>query len=97
MATTFINIGFHNFIAANRIISVVPLKTAISKRMVSEAKRNGLIIDMTHGRKTRTLIVMDNKYIALSAIASENLEGRVVDPRNSQISKINPAGEMSRG
>ena len=66
----FINIGYGNIIAANRIISIITPGAAPTKRMVQEAKQNMLVIDATTGRKTRSVIVMDTRpYSTLSHTA----------------------------
>ncbi len=57
----FVNIGYGNIIAANRIISIITPGAAPTKRMVQEAKQNMLVIDATTGRKTRAVIVMDTR------------------------------------
>lgn len=81
MASELVNIGFHNLIAVNRVVAILPINSAPSRRMVYEAKKNGLIIDMTNGRRIKSLIVMDNEYIVLSAIAPEIITGRIVDQK----------------
>ena len=73
----FINIGYGNIIAANRIISIITPGAAPTKRMVQEAKQNMLVIDATTGRKTRAVIVMDTGNIVLSAVQPETVISRL--------------------
>ena len=73
----FINIGYGNIIAANRIISIITPGAAPTKRMVQEAKQNMLVIDATTGRKTRAVIVMDTGHIVLSAVQPETVISRL--------------------
>lgn len=68
-----INIGLGNFVSADRIIAIVSPDSAPVKRMVSEAKDKGLAVDSTYGRRTRSVIVMDNGQIVLSAIQPETI------------------------
>lgn len=68
-----INIGLGNFVSADHIIAIVSPDSAPVKRMVSEAKDKGLAIDSTYGRRTRSVIVMDNGQIVLSAIQPETI------------------------
>jgi regulator of extracellular matrix RemA (YlzA/DUF370 family) len=48
-----INIGFGNMVFANRIIAIVSPESAPIKRIISEARERGVLIDATYGRRTR--------------------------------------------
>lgn len=61
-----VNIGFGNLVNADRVISVVSPESAPVKRIVQEAKSNGVLIDATHGRKTMSVIITDSDNIVLS-------------------------------
>ena len=52
-----INIGFGNMVAANRMIAIVSPESAPIKRIIQEAKEKGILIDATHGRRTRAVII----------------------------------------
>ena len=73
----FMNIGFDNMVAVQRVIAVISPESAPVKRMVQEAKEAGTVIDATHGRKTRAVVFTDSDYIILSAIQPETLNGRL--------------------
>ncbi len=72
-----INIGFGNFVFANRIIAVVSPDAAPAKRMVAEAKEQGTCIDASCGRKTKSILVMDSDHVVLSALPPEALAERM--------------------
>ncbi len=72
-----INIGFGNFVSANRIISIVSPESAPIKRIVQEAKENGNAVDATYGRRTRAVVIMDSGHIILSAVQPETVAGRL--------------------
>ena len=55
-----INIGFGNMVSAGRIITIVSPESAPIKRIIQDARDNGVLIDATYGRRTRAVIVMDN-------------------------------------
>lgn len=61
-----VNIGFGNLVNAERIIAIVSPESAPVKRIVQEAKANGLLIDATHGRKTMSVIITDSDNVVLS-------------------------------
>ena len=77
METNLINIGFGNAVVAERVIAVITPQSASGKRIREEARENSLLIDATHGRKTRAIIVMDSNHVVLSAMQPETLAGRL--------------------
>lgn len=74
-----INIGFGNMVSANRIVAIVSPESAPIKRLVQEAKEKGTLIDATHGRRTRAVIVTDSDLIVLTYLYPETVANRVVD------------------
>ena len=61
-----INIGFGNMVSAERIVAIVSPESAPIKRLIGEAKEGGNLIDATHGRKTRAVIVTDSELVILT-------------------------------
>lgn len=74
-----VNIGFGNMISADRIITIVSPESAPVKRLVSEAKESGSLIDATHGRKTHAVIVTDSGHIILSYLQAETIANRIAN------------------
>ena len=72
-----VNIGYGNSIAENRIVAVVSPDSSPVKRIISDAKEKGLLIDATYGRKTKSVIVTDSTHGVLSAVSPETISGRV--------------------
>ena len=72
-----INIGFGNMIAANRLMAIVSPESAPIKRIISDARERGMLVDATYGRRTRAVILMDNGHIILSAIQPSTVAGRM--------------------
>jgi regulator of extracellular matrix RemA (YlzA/DUF370 family) len=79
MKTTLINIGFGNAVVAERVVVVITPASASGKRLREEAKENSLLIDATHGRKTRAIIVMDSNHVILSAMQPETIASRLMN------------------
>lgn len=71
-----VNIGFSNIVNADKIISIVSPDSAPSKRIMKNAKAEGRAIDATHGRKVKSVMVMENNQVVLSALTPETLLGR---------------------
>ncbi|HOF13833.1 MAG TPA: DUF370 domain-containing protein [Spirochaetota bacterium] len=76
-STTLINIGFGNAVVAERVIAVITPVSASGKRLREEAKENSMLIDATHGRKTRAIIIMDSNHVILSAMQPETIANRL--------------------
>lgn len=72
-----INIGFGNMVFANRIIAIVSPESAPIKRIISEARERGSLIDATYGRRTRAVLITDSDHIVLSAILPETVAHRL--------------------
>lgn len=79
MDVKLINIGFGNFVAANRVITVVSPESAPIKRIIQEARDSGMLVDATYGRRTRAVIVTDSDHVVLSAIQPETVSQRLED------------------
>ena len=72
-----VNIGFGNYVNRERIIAVVSPNSAPIRKIKEQMKDSGKIIDVTQGRKTRSVIIMDSGHIVLSGIAVETISERV--------------------
>ena len=77
MKTTLLNIGFGNAVVEERVIAVITPSSASGKRLREEAREKNLLDDATHGRKTRSIIIMDSNHIILSAMQPETLSNRL--------------------
>jgi regulator of extracellular matrix RemA (YlzA/DUF370 family) len=73
-----IHVGFGNIVNAGKIIAIVSPDSAPVRRLVSQAKSDGRVIDATQGRKTKSVIVMENDRIVLSALLPETIRGRAI-------------------
>ena len=73
----FINIGFGNMVASDRIVTIVSPESAPIKRLVQDAKDSGRVIDVSCGRRTRAVIITDSEHVILSAIQSETIANRL--------------------
>ena len=74
-----INIGFGNMVAAGRLVAIVSPESAPIKRIIQEAKERGMLIDATHGRRTRAVIITDSDHIILTYLQAETLANRMTD------------------
>ena len=71
-----INVGYGNMVNSSKNISVINADSSPIRRMVQNAREDGLVIDATQGRKTQGILIMENGFIVLSALLPETLAGR---------------------
>ncbi|MDD7675334.1 MAG: DUF370 domain-containing protein [Eubacteriales bacterium] len=72
----FINAGYSNLIAAERIVLIAAPDSAPVKRLMQDAKDEGRAIDLTCGKRTRSVILTDTEHVILSALSPDRLEAR---------------------
>ena len=80
----FINIGFGNMVAVDRMVALVSPDSAPIKRLIQDAKDEGRTIDVTCGRRTRAVIITDSEHVILSAIQAETIAGRLENDEDGE-------------
>ena len=73
----FINVGFGNMVAVDRVVALASPDSAPIKRLIQSAKDDGRAIDVTCGRRARSVIITDSEHVILSAIQAETIAGRL--------------------
>ena len=73
----FVSVGAGSVVAAERVVSAVAPDSAPLKRLVQEAKEEGSAIDLTQGKKCRSVLILDNGMVVLSALEMETLTERL--------------------
>ena len=76
MDSKLINVGFGNAVVAGRVLAVVNPKSAPMKKLKDEAKNVQRLIDVTEGRRTRAIVIMDTGHVILSSVQPETLTMR---------------------
>ena len=64
-------------ISAGRLVAIVSPDSAPIKRRVQEARDRGALIDATYGRRTRSVLIMDNDHLVLSARQPDTVASRL--------------------
>lgn len=77
MDIKLVNIGFGNIVSANRIVAIVSPESAPIKRVISEAREKGVLVDATYGRRTRAVVITDSDHVILSAVQPETVAHRL--------------------
>ena len=94
MFTELIHLGFSNMAAINKAVAVISPNSAPAKRLIQEGRNRGLIIDVTNGRKTKAILIMDSGHIILAAITPETIASRVMATRRTDLR--DPIGEKEQ-
>lgn len=70
------HIGFGNIVALNRALAIMSPDSAPIKRIIQEAREKNSLIDLTYGRKTKSVIVLDSGHLVLAALQPETIAAR---------------------
>jgi regulator of extracellular matrix RemA (YlzA/DUF370 family) len=79
MIGVLINVGYNNLVSLERIVAIVNPNSIPARRLREEAKKGGLLIDVTAGHKARSMIITSSNHILLSAIEVKTLATRFND------------------
>ena len=72
-----INVGYGNLVSADKIVSVVSPDAAPIKRLVSDARTHGRVVDASSGKATRSVIICVSDHVVLSALSPEELSALI--------------------
>ena len=76
MEQLLLNIGFGNTVVAEKVVAILTPNSSPMKRVKDEAKKDRRLVDVTHGRKTRAIIITQSNHVILSAIQAETVASR---------------------
>ena len=79
-----VNIGFGNMVSIDRLVAIVSPESAPIKRLVQDAKERGTVIDATHGRKTRAVIITDSDLVILTYLYPETVAARIEEEETGE-------------
>ncbi|MGB5924484.1 MAG: extracellular matrix/biofilm biosynthesis regulator RemA family protein [Dehalococcoidia bacterium] len=77
MCTELVHVGFGNVIAVNRVIALLSINQQPVKRLIREARQKEHLIDATHGRKAKTVILFETGHMMLAAVTAETIAHRL--------------------
>lgn len=94
MEGRLINIGFGNTVVSQRVVAVVMPGSAPMKRLREKASQADRLIDATHGRKTRSIIITDSNHVILSAVHTDTLSMRLNGNQSSAARQEPPEKDL---
>ncbi len=77
MGTELVHVGFGNVIAVNKVIALLSINQQPVKRLIREAREKERLIDATHGRKAKTVILFETGHMMLAAVTAETIAHRL--------------------
>ena len=63
--------------SSSALVTFDPPGAAPMKRLRDDASSRGKLVDSTQGRRTRSIIIMDDDHVILSAINTETIAARL--------------------
>ncbi|TKB06723.1 DUF370 domain-containing protein [Desulforhopalus sp. IMCC35007] len=72
-----LNVGFGNTVMVERVIAVVNTGSSPARKLKESAKKEGRLVDVTEGRRTRSILVMDSNHIVLSSVQPDTISQRM--------------------
>lgn len=73
-----LNVGFGNTVIASRVVAVINTGSSPARKIKEIAKKNGKLVDVTEGRRTRSIIIMDSDHVVLSSVQTETISQRML-------------------
>lgn len=82
-------------VAANRVVTLVAPESAPIKRLISDARDQNRVIDVSCGRRTRSVIITDSEHVILSAIQPETISNRLNNISESESEDLGEETQLS--
>ncbi|MFV1950976.1 MAG: DUF370 domain-containing protein [Nitrospinota bacterium] len=84
MNDKLLDIGFKNVVVLSRVVAILAPGSAPIKRLRNEARDKGKLLDATHGRPVRSILVTDSDHIVLSSVQPDTLAQRYYSSDNRE-------------
>ncbi len=84
MDNRLINIGFGNAVKISRILAVVNPGSSPIRKLKDVARQEKRLIDVTEGRRTRGIIILDSGHLVLSSVQPDTINQRLAALDRSQ-------------
>ncbi|MFZ5797744.1 MAG: DUF370 domain-containing protein [Desulfobulbus sp.] len=88
MHSRLVNIGFGNAVKVNRILAVVNPNSSPIRKLKDEARKEKKIIDVTEGRRTRAILILDTGHLVLSSVQPETIGQRLTQIAEEQTNPV---------
>lgn len=96
MINGFVNLGHGRAVAYHRVVAIMPYDSSPAKRLVSTANGENKFLDFTGGKERKSVIVIDNESVIVSAINPDTLVKRFNSSR-AELLRIEPEETPTKG
>ncbi|MBO5735475.1 MAG: DUF370 domain-containing protein [Clostridia bacterium] len=79
-----ISLGGGNYINASRLVALVSPDSLPVRRLVQDAKNAGRMIDVSGGKKTRSVLITDSEHIICCAEETSVLQEKLNSDRAAE-------------
>lgn len=98
MDSRLVNIGFGNAVKVNRILAVVNPGSSPIRKLKEDARMEKKLIDVTEGRRTRAILILDSGHLVLSSVQPETINQRLLALEQEQRHpELHPTKERNEG
>lgn len=74
-----ISLGGGNYVNASRLVALVSPDSLPVRRLIQDAKNAGRIIDVSGGKKTRSVLITDSEHIICCAEETSDLQQKLTE------------------
>ncbi|WP_418223561.1 DUF370 domain-containing protein [Clostridium isatidis] len=71
------NVGYSNYIQISKIVLIADADTNPMKRVIAKAKEEGTYFDVTHGKKTLSVIITESGQVIGSPVDKRSMKKRI--------------------
>lgn len=72
-----INVGYYNYISQERVVCIMNPNSKPTRSLVQNARKEGRVVDLTMGKRTRSVIVMNSNHIVLAPSLPKTIVERI--------------------
>ena len=72
-----VDVGYKNYLNRREIDGILDYGSSPVRKLVQSSRDRGVLMDMTKGKRTRTVIRLKSGAVAISALTSETIGHRV--------------------
>lgn len=72
-----LNVGFGNTVMVERVVAVINTGSSPARKIKELAKKGGKLLDVTEGRRTRSILILDSEHVVLSSVQSDTISQRM--------------------
>lgn len=90
-----LNVGHGNTVVMEKIVAVINTGSSPARKLKEIAKNENRLLDVTEGRRTRSILILESNHVVLSSVQSETINQRMQALQlNLQLRRVEEQGEV---